>query len=87
MKTKTIKEWSHTFVPCWQSPDCLLSPLSKEIKLKNKLLNYYMTCLSFPVTPESIPHWDIKLSTGVMFFFSQGPHRTNGRYTLLIAFN
>ena len=42
-----------------------------------------MTCISLPLTPESIPQWDIKLSTGVMFFFSNGPHRTNGRYTLL----
>lgn len=42
-----------------------------------------MTCLSLPLTPESTPHCDIKLSTGVMFFFSNGPHRTNGRYTLL----
>ena len=46
-----------------------------------------MTCLSLPSTPESIPHWDIKLSTGVMFFFSNGPHRTNGRYTLLELIN
>lgn len=48
-----------------------------------------MTCISLPLTPESIPLSDIKLNTGVMFFFSNGPHRTNGRYTLLelIAFN